>query len=151
MPPDAPADCIFCKIARREAPAGIVAEDADTLAFLDIQPMTPGHALVIPKRHAAALGELPAALGGKVFAMAMAVAAALRRSGLKCEGVNVYLADGPAAGQEVPHVHLHVVPRFAGDGFGLRVPPGYGRRLSSEERDAIAAKVRAAMAPSGRP
>jgi len=151
MAPDASADCIFCKIVRREALASIVAEDAETLAFLDIRPLTPGHTLVIPRRHAADLGELPAVLGGKVFGMAMAVAAAMRRSGLKCEGVNIYVADGRAAGQEVLHVHLHVVPRFKGDGFGLPFPPGYGRTLSAEERDNVAAKIRAAMSTSGRP
>lgn len=150
MPADPSRDCIFCRIVRRELPAGVVAENADTLAFMDIRPVTPGHTLVIPKRHAAVLAELPPAVGGEVFAAAMGVAAALRKSGLKCEGVNLYLADGSAAGQEVPHVHLHVVPRFHGDGYGLRFPPGYGKMLSAEERDAAAAKIRAAMPPSGR-
>ena len=149
MVEDPSRDCIFCKIARHEASAGIVAEDDAVIAFLDIAPINPGHTLVVPKRHATSLGEMPPVIGGQVFETAMAVAAALRRSGLRCEGVNFHLADGAAAGQEVPHVHLHVIPRFAGDGHRLRFGPGYGRGLGADERDATAAKLRAAIRTSG--
>ena len=142
---DVPRDCIFCKIARHDAPAGVVAEDDAVIAFLDIRPINPGHTLIVPKRHATTLGEMPRATGGRVFETAMAVAAALRRSGLPCEGVNLHLADGAAAGQEVPHVHFHVIPRFAGDGHRLRFGPGYGAALTAKERDETAAKVRTAL------
>ncbi len=142
-------DCIFCKIARHDAPAGVVVEDDAVIAFLDIWPINPGHTLVVPKRHATSLGEMPPTTGGRVFETAMAVAAALRRSGLRCEGVNFHLADGAAAGQEVSHVHLHVIPRFAGDGHRLRFGPGYGRVLNADERDATAAKLREALRTSG--
>ncbi len=144
MPSDE-GDCIFCKIIRRQAPASIVDENEHTLAFLDIRPMNPGHVLVIPKEHAAHLGDLPPAAGGRVFAQCMAVAAALRASGLRCEGVNIYLADGEVAGQEIFHVHLHVLPRYAGDGFGLRVGPEYGRIADRVELDAIAEKIRTSL------
>ncbi|HKW43795.1 MAG TPA: HIT family protein [Thermoplasmata archaeon] len=143
--PIAAADCIFCKIVRREAPASIVDEDDRTLSFLDIRPINPGHILVIPKQHAAALADLQPSLGGHLFERAMATAAALRRSGLRCEGVNVHVADGESAGQEVFHVHLHVFPRYRGDGLGLRVGPNYGRVADRKELDAVATKVRAAL------
>lgn len=140
--PTTSADCIFCKIVRREAPASIVDEDQHTLAFLDIRPINRGHILVAPKEHAASLEELRLAIGGKIFERAMTMAAALRRSGLPCDGVNFHLADGEAAGQEVFHVHLHVFPRHRGDGFGLRVGPGYGRIADRKELDDVAARIR---------
>ena len=87
------------------------------MAFLDVQPVNPGHTLVIPKTHAKDLSELKPEVGGQMFKAAMVVAGYLRRSGLKCEGVIFFLADGEAAFQEVFHVHLHVIPRFRGDGF----------------------------------
>ena len=75
--------------------------------------------------------------------VAQSAAAALRQSGLRCEGVNLFVADGEAAGQDVFHVHMHVVPRFDGDGFGLRLPPNYGVR-SRDELDAAASALREA-------
>ena len=73
------------------------------------------------------------------------IALALRGSGLPCEGVCLYLVDGVAAGQEVLHVHLHVFPRYAGDGFGLRLPPDYGRPVTRGELDRAAAQIRRAL------
>lgn len=148
MPAESPEDCIFCKIVRREEPAGIVAEDDTTIAFLDIVPINPGHTLVVPKAHAGNLEDMPAATGRKVFEMALRVASALRRSGLRCEGANLHLADRRAAGQEVDHVHLHVIPRFAGDGHRIRPGPSYGHLMDPADRDAIASKIRAAIRPS---
>ena len=80
--------------------------------------------------------------GGALFAAGQRVAAALRSSGLRCEGVNLRLADGEAAGQEVFHVHLHVIPRFAGDGFGLTFGPAYGQLPPRAELDALAEQLR---------
>ena len=149
MRSDRSADCPFCRIARHEAPASIVAEDDATMAFLDLRPIVPGHTLVIPKAHVPSLAELPEDLGARLIPAAMGVAAALRRSGLPCEGVNFHLADGAVAGQVIFHVHLHVVPRTRGDGFGLRVGPRYGEMPPREELDRIAAQIRAAA--SGAP
>ncbi len=109
--------CIFCRIANGELPASVVYEDAHTIAFLDIQPFTPGHVLVIPKQHAASLGNLSPEEAGYVMRASQIVAVALKKSGLMCEGVNFWLSDGKAAGQEVDHIHMHVFPRFPGDGF----------------------------------
>ena len=145
MPASIP-DCIFCKIVRKEAPASIVYEDEITLAFMDIRPMIPGHTLVIPKVHAAYLEDLPNDSPGPILETARKVAAALRRSGLRCEAVNLWLANGKAAGQEVFHVHFHVLPRFRGDGFGIRAGPDYGRMPERAELESTAEKIRHAIA-----
>lgn len=110
----------------------MVYEDERTVAFMDIQPITPGHLVVVPRAHAASLSELELEDGERVFRVGQQAAAALRASGLRCEGVNLFLADGEAAGQDVFHVHLHVIPRYAGDGFGLRLPPDYSIRPRAE-------------------
>ncbi len=143
MPAAADPSCVFCKIVRRELPASILEEDEDTMALMDIRPINAGHFLVIPKVHAAHLADLRPGEGGRVFEMARRLAPALYRSGLKCEGVNVHLADGEVAGQEIFHVHLHVYPRFAGDGVGLRMGPRYGTLPTREDLDQIASRIRA--------
>ena len=100
--------CIFCQLVAGKLPISVVDETADVLALMDIRPVNPGHVLIIPKHHAPYLADLDLTLGGHVFASGMRVAAALRTCGIRCEGVNLFLADGKAAGQEVFHVHLHV-------------------------------------------
>jgi hypothetical protein len=92
-----PADCIFCAIVAGSAPASIVYDDADLLAFMDIRPVTPGHLLVIPKRHTPLLADLDEATGARMFTVAMRLAQVLRASELRCEGINLFLADGEAA------------------------------------------------------
>jgi histidine triad (HIT) family protein len=114
-------------------------------AFVDIQPVNPGHVLVIPIQHADYLADLAEETGAHMFRIAQRVAAAIRSSGIACEGVNLFLADGEAAGQEVFHVHLHVFPRYEGDGFGLRMGPEYGNLPSRTELDAIAETLRQAL------
>ncbi len=136
------SDCVFCRILAGELPASFVYRDEHCAAFMDIRPVNPGHVLVIPIRHAAYLADTDAATAGRMMQLAHRLAAALRASGLRCEGVNLFLADGEVAMQEVFHVHLHVLPRFAGDGFGLRFGPHYGQRPPREDLDAAAAKIR---------
>jgi histidine triad (HIT) family protein len=138
-------ECIFCSIVRGVEPASVVHSDRKVMAFLDAQPVNPGHVLIVPKVHAADLSELDEETGGHMFKVAMRVAAGLRRSGVRCEGINLHLADGEAAFQEVFHVHLHVIPRFRGDGFGLRFGPNYGYRPNRKELDVTASKIREAM------
>lgn len=113
--------CIFCRILTRELPASVVYEDESCIAFLDIQPVTPGHTLVIPKTHVSRMIDLSDEVAGHLFRVGKLIDDALRVSDLRCEGVNFYLADGKAAGQDVNHVHLHVFPRFQGDGVALRL------------------------------
>jgi len=138
-------DCIFCKIVRREAPASVVREDVSTLAFMDIQPMNTGHVLVIPKAHSALVEDLPPASVGPILEAAREISRAMRASGIRCEAVSFYLANGKEAGQEVFHVHLHLIPRWRGDGLGLRVRPDRGRVADRKELDEVAAKIRVAI------
>ncbi|WP_377640787.1 HIT family protein [Oryzobacter terrae] len=118
-PGDPVGDCIFCAIVNGQAEASVVHEDDVVLVFMDLAPVTPGHLLVVPRVHAVGLEDLDEATGRHVWTIGHQMAKALRRSGLRCEGINVFLADGEAAFQEVPHVHLHVFPRFPGDGFTI--------------------------------
>ena len=134
------SECVFCAIVAGRAEASVVHDDEEVLAFLDIRPVTAGHLLVIPKRHAAYLAELDEATGGRIFTVAMRLAAALRASGLPCEGINLFLADGEAAFQEVFHTHLHVFPRFAGDTF--RISADWSLTPPREELDRLAALIR---------
>ena len=109
---------------------------------MDIQPINAGHVLVIPTRHASCLAELEAGCGPRMFELGQRIALAIRGSQLPCEGINLFLADGEAAGQVVFHVHLHVVPRFRGDGFGLRFGPNYGTQADREALDRLATAIR---------
>lgn len=131
--------CLFCRLTRREAEVSIVYEDERAVAFMDVQPVVRGHLLAVPRAHAAYLADLDPDDGAHLFRVGQLAAAALRASKLRCEGVNFFLADGEAAGQDVFHVHLHVIPRFADDGFGLRLPPDYSVRPRPELDDAAAA------------
>lgn len=138
------ADCVFCRIVAGAAPASVVHRDERCLAFMDVQPVNPGHLLVVPLRHAARLADVDADAAAHLLRVAHRLAAALRASGLRCEGVNLFLADGAAAMQEVDHVHLHVFPRWRGDGFGLRFGPHYAVRPRAELDDAAVA-IRSAL------
>jgi histidine triad (HIT) family protein len=137
----AAAGCVFCDIVAGRGPASVVHYDETVLAFLDIRPLTTGHLLVIPREHVPYLADLDPAVGGHLFGVAQRMAAALRGSGLPCAGVNLFLADGEAAFQEVFHVHLHVIPRNPGDGFRIHAK---WRRPARAELDSVADRVRAA-------
>jgi histidine triad (HIT) family protein len=132
--------CTFCRITAHELPASTVFEDDDVLAIMDHHPVNPGHVLVPPKRHFASLAALPEQIGAHLFTTAQRVAAAIRRSGVRCEAIALTLADGEAAGQEVPHVHLHVIPRFTGDAY--RVVADYSAAPTRETLDAVARSIR---------
>ena len=138
-------DCIFCQIVAGAAPASVVYSDERVLAFMDVLPVNPGHVLLIPKVHAARLSELDKETGAQIFRVAMRVSRGLARSSVRCEGVTLLLADGEAAFQEVPHVHLHIVPRFKDDGFGLKFGPKYGLRPDRKELEAVAGSILEAM------
>lgn len=134
--------CIFCAIVQDKAPASRVYHDEHVMAFMDNNPITPGHLLVIPKKHAQSLSDLPQSTGGHIFRVGMRLAAALRQSRVRCEGINFLLADGREAGQQVFHVHLHVVPRYAGDGFGFRRSLQLEGTASRDELERVAADIR---------
>ena len=135
-------ECIFCKIIGKEIPASIVYEDDTVSAYMDIQPLNSGHVLVIPKKHGAYLADLDPEAGSQMFITARKIAEALRKTEIKCEGINLFLADGEVAGQEVFHSHLHVIPRFKGDGFGFKFNRDYFNKPKREELDLNAVKIR---------
>jgi len=133
--------CVFCRITARELDASVVFESATVLAIMDVDPVTAGHVLVLPKSHLLALADLSVELAAEMFAVARSVAAALRSSTLRCEGVNLFYADGEAAFQEVLHSHLHVFPRFADDGF--TIDARWGSNPQRSDLDAQAGAIRA--------
>ncbi|MFW6382663.1 MAG: HIT domain-containing protein, partial [Haloferacaceae archaeon] len=108
-------DCIFCSIVAGDIPARTVYETDAVLAFLDANPLARGHTLVIPKSHARHVGDLDAALATELFDAVASLTPRIQDA-VGADGANVGVNDGEAAGQEVPHVHVHVVPRFEGDG-----------------------------------
>ena len=137
--------CIFCSIVDGSAPASVVYSDSSVMAFMDIQPIVPGHLLIIPKRHAQLISDLAPGEGAACWVIAETLAKALRGSGLRCEGVNLFVADGEAAFQDVPHFHLHVIPRYAGDGFSLAFPDTYGQPVERTALDDAAARIRTGL------
>jgi histidine triad (HIT) family protein len=108
-------NCVFCKIVAGELPCTKVYEDADVLAFMDIGPVIKGHTLVVPKLHVDPLTKAHVDLLAKIMKVVQKIVHA-QMNGLKADGVNVLNANGAAAGQVVPHLHFHVVPRFKTDG-----------------------------------
>jgi histidine triad (HIT) family protein len=111
-------DCIFCKIIRGEIPCFKVLEDADVLALMDVNPIVPGHVLVIPKHHAKDILETPLDCVGKAFAGAGRAARAVQKT-LAPDGINILQANGPGAKQSVFHLHVHVIPRGMDDGLSM--------------------------------
>lgn len=110
-------------------------EDDVCTAFMDRHPVTSGHVLVVPKRHVPDLETLDEDTGAHLFRTAHRLARALRRTDLRCDGVNFLIADGAPAGQDVFHVHLHVFPRFPGDGY-RRTATSYPRTRGELDADA---------------
>ncbi len=131
-------NCIFCKIARGDIPCAAVFESDLLIAFLDISPVNKGHALIVPKAHMETLFDMPEGMGEQVFSAMKQVGAAIL-SATGAEGMNVLQNNYVAAGQEVPHLHWHLVPRFSGD--GLPAWP-HGAYQDMEEMAAVAASIR---------
>jgi histidine triad (HIT) family protein len=135
--------CVFCKIVAGTIPCFKLWEDAETLAFMDINPGNPGHALAISKEHWENVAAMPPALLGPVMATAQRVARAIEAA-LRPDGINLVQANGPGAAQSVFHFHVHILPRRTGDELKLN----WGHRPG--DREAVAAayeKIRAAIRP----
>jgi len=132
-------NCIFCKIAAGQIPSATVYEDDDFRAILDIAPAHKGHTIILPKKHADNIFSLDDEVAAKVFPVAKKVAQAVKDT-LGCDGVNILQNNGTAAGQSVFHLHVHVVPRYEGDGILPVWPQG-----SYEDGEAalLAARIRA--------
>ncbi len=136
---------VFARILRGELPSTRIYEDDRCVVILDIAPVNPGHLLVIPKTPAQLVTELDEATTAHLFVVGARVSKAVRAASPRCEGVNFWVADGAAAGQEVPHVHLHVIPRFAGDGFGWKSGPGNRQMQTPEALATLAGPLKAAL------
>ena len=134
------SECAFCKIVQGELPAHKVFEDPQTLAFLDLNPITPGHVLVIPKEHHEWLLDLPIQIQGPLLETVQRVARAILKA-TNAQGFNVGMNNGRVAGQIVFHAHFHIIPRYAGD--RLTHWPGH----SGDERSLkdLCEKIAAAM------
>lgn len=132
---------MFCEILRGDSPATFVHQDDTVVAFMDIQPITHGHMLVVPREHAVLMSDLNETTSMRTFRVARNLAGVVRQT-LGAGGVNLFVADGEIAFQDVPHFHVHVIPRYPGDGFGLTFPQNYSEPRSRAELDAIASAIR---------
>lgn len=132
--------CVFCDIVAGRSPSSIVHDDGDAIAFLDLYPIQEGHALVIPRRHVVDVASCSPQLAGHLFAVASDLGCRLVQA-VGAEGFNVWTANGKAAGQEVFHLHLHVLPRFTDDAFGLRFPQSYPQQATRIVLDRLASRL----------
>ena len=137
------AACIFCEIVAGRAPASFVHRDDLVSVFLDIRPVTPGHLLVVPNEHVVSISDVPVVTAHRLFDIGRRLARTVASSGVvTAEGVNLFVADGEAAGQDVFHAHLHVIPRFADDGFRLDAAAHRDPAPTRAELDRIADGLR---------
>jgi diadenosine tetraphosphate (Ap4A) HIT family hydrolase len=134
---------VFCEILRGDAPATFVHEDDTVVAFMDIQPITHGHMLVVPREHAVLMQDVNETVAMRAFKVARRMAA-LARQTLGASGVNLLVMDGEVAFQDVPHFHVHVIPRYPGDGFSLTFSKTYEHPPGRAELEAVANAIRAA-------
>ena len=138
--PDPVGHCIFCDIIHGAAEVSICYEDATALAFMDIQPVNNGHTLVVPREHFESFVDLPSDIAAHLFEVAMQIAPVIRKvSG--AEGMNLVVSSGEAAGQDVYHFHVHLIPRRAGDGFDVPLPFGGSTMPDRTVLDAMAAQI----------
>src|SRR5262245_11185415 len=140
-------NCVFCGILTGDLPSSRVLDDDLVVAILDISPVNPGHTLVMPRRHVESFTDLTEPETKQIVFGAQRVAAALKREFVGRRGVTFSVADGTAAGQDVLHVHMHVIPRYAGDGFGWKRG---GRNEKRTALDTVAAKIREILNATGK-
>lgn len=130
-------NCIFCKIANGEIPAATLYEDEDFRVILDLGPASKGHALILPKVHAANIYELSDEMAAKAMVLAKRMVTVMTDA-LKCDGFNIVQNNGEPAGQTVFHFHMHLIPRYKNDGVGISWIPG---ELTEADKEEILAKV----------
>ena len=131
-------NCIFCKIANGKIPAATLYEDENFRVILDLGPASKGHALILPKSHAANIYELSDEMAAKAMILAKKMATAMTAA-LKCDGFNIVQNNGECAGQTVFHFHMHLIPRYKNDKSGFGWKPG---KLTDEDRDEILEKLK---------
>ena len=132
------SDCIFCKIANGEIPSATLYEDEDFRVILDLGPASKGHALILPKAHAANIYEISDDMAAKAMILAKKMATKMTEA-LKCDGFNIVQNNGEPAGQTVFHFHMHLIPRYEGDQVGITWNPG---TLTDEVKNEILEKLK---------
>ena len=132
------SDCIFCKIANGEIPSATLYEDEDFRVILDLGPASKGHALILPKAHAANIYEISDDMAAKAMILAKKMATKMTEA-LKCDGFNIVQNNGEPAGQTVFHFHMHLIPRYEGDQVGITWKPG---TLTDEVKNEILEKFK---------
>ena len=132
------SDCIFCKIANGEIPSATLYEDEDFRVILDLGPASKGHALILPKAHAANIYEISDDMAAKAMILAKKMATKMTEA-LKCDGFNIVQNNGEPAGQTVFHFHMHLIPRYEGDQVGITWKPG---TLKDEVKNEILEKLK---------
>lgn len=130
--------CIFCKIAQKKVPASHVYEDEQVLAFLDIRPLNEGHTLIIPKKHYENIFDIPIELNSYLHGITKQVALAVRKT-VEADGISIIQQNGEAADQEIPHLHVHIIPRFKEQKM-----PSFAKTSEEEKEklDEIATRIR---------
>ena len=131
-------NCIFCKIVDGEIPSAKVFEDDCFLAFMDINPIAPGHTLIIPKAHCRNALDTPLNVAERFYPVIIKVANAVKRA-MGADGINIMQFNEPAAGQEVFHSHVHIIPRYENDNLGITVPARL--KPTMQEIGDVAAKI----------
>ena len=134
-------DCIFCKIAAGQIPSSTIYEDGHFRVFLDINPASRGHCLIVPKEHFTNIYDLDAETAGKIFTLATLISRTLKKV-LKCDGLNVIQNNEAIAGQSVFHFHMHLIPRYKGDGLNfLAAQPAGDMEEIRKIRDLLKAEL----------
>ena len=136
--------CTFCDLIQGSAEVSVCHEDADSIDFMDIQPVNAGHVLVVTRAHYQSLLDVPREIGEHLFHVTMRLAGAIRRVTGTAD-LNIVVNSGPAAGQDEPHYHVHIIPRRVGDGFNIELPFGGSSMPDRTMLDAVAAQLIAAM------
>lgn len=132
--------CIFCDLIHGAGEVSVCYEDSDAIAFMDVQPVNAGHLLVVPRVHYESLLDIPSELGHRLFQVAHDLAAIVRHV-TECQGTNIVVNSGAAAGQDVFHYHVHVIPRMRGDGFEIQLPFSGSAMPDRTLLDAMASRI----------
>ena len=132
--------CIFCDLMRGAAEVSICYEDATAIAFLDIQPVNPGHVLVVPREHYETLNDIPKAVGLHLYQVATKLIPVVQTASGATD-MNIVVNSGAAAGQNVMHYHIHLIPRRADDGFDVQLPFPGSQMPNRQQLDAMAARI----------
>ena len=144
------SSCTFCDLIHGAGEVSVCYEDADTMAFMDIQPVNPGHVLVVPRQHYESFLDLPRDVGMHLFEVAILLGPIIRRVSA-VDAINLVVSSGAAAGQDVYHFHVHLIPRRADDGFDVPLPFPGSRMPDRTQLDATAARIIASLRDPMRP